>query len=114
MLQEQIKLFRCYIGSCFWTIKIVAPIMVLCRHTLPSVNSLCSVGGSNIWVDIKYCSCAWWGHRETIPVVSVDVELMICLFSGVNVRRVKSVAGDDSLLCRFIPQLEWQFNICGA
>ena len=51
---------------------------------------------------------------ETIPVVSVAVELMIGRFPGVDVRRAESVAGGDSLLCRCIPQLEWSFNIFGA
>ena len=114
MLREQVKRSRYSIGSCFWNINNVAPIMVLCGATVPSVNSSCSPGGSIIWVQIKYRSCAWWGHREKITVVSVAVDLMICRFSGVDEIRAESVAGGDSLFCHCIPHLEWSFNICGA
>ena len=51
---------------------------------------------------------------EPIPVVSVAVELMIGLFTGVNARRAEIIAGDDSLFYHCNPQLEWPFNICGA
>ena len=114
MLREQVELSRGSIGSCFWNIKNVAMIMVLCGATVPSVNSSCSPGGSNIWFQIKYRSCDRWGHRETIPVVYVAVELMIGRFPGVDARRSESVVGDDSVLCHCIPQLEWPFNIFGA
>ena len=106
MLQEQVKRSRGSIGSCFWNIKNVATIMVLCRATVPSVNSSCSPGGYIIWVQIKYRSCAWWGHRETIPVVSAAVELMTGRFTGVDARRAESVACYDRLFCNCIPQLE--------
>ena len=82
MLREQVKRSRGSIESCFWNIQNVATIVVLCGATVPSVNSLCYPGESIFWVQIKYRSCARWGYRETIPVVSVAVELMIGLFPG--------------------------------
>ena len=39
---------------------------------------------------------------------------ILCWFYGVDMRRAESVAGDDSLFCHCIPQLQWTFNICGA
>ena len=103
MRREQVNRSRGSIGSCFWNIKNVAPIMILCGATVPSVNSSCSPGGSIIWIQINYRSCAKWGHRETISVVSVAVELTIGRFPGVNARRANSITGDDSLLCHCIP-----------
>ena len=49
-----------------------------------------------------------------IPVVYVAVELMIGRFPGGDERHAERLAGDYSLFCHFIPQLEWPFNICGA